>query len=60
MHVRVCNSKQKWNRDECWCEYRELYDWSSCKDDYLWNPRTCDYECNKACKIDANLDIKNY
>ena len=26
----------------------------------MWNPRTCNCECNKACRIDENLDIKNY
>ena len=25
----------------------------------MWNPRKCDCECNKACKIDEYLDIKN-
>ena len=23
----------------------------------MWNPRMCDWECNKACKIDKYLDI---
>ena len=26
----------------------------------MWNPRKCDCECNKACKIDEDLDIENY
>ena len=25
----------------------------------MWNPSTCDCGCNKACKIDEYLDIKN-
>ena len=25
----------------------------------MWNPSTCDCECNKACKIDEYLGIKN-
>ena len=25
----------------------------------MWNPSTCVCECNKACKIDEYLDIKN-
>ena len=54
----VCNSKQKWNHDECRCEYKELDDWSSYKDDYRWNLITCDFECNKACKIDKYFYIK--
>ena len=33
--------------------------WSSCKDDYMWNPITCDCECNETFKIDEYLDIKN-
>ena len=24
----------------------------------MWNPSTCDYECNKACKIDEYSYIK--
>ena len=33
LNDNVCNSNQKWNHDECWCERKELDDWSSCKDD---------------------------
>ena len=36
-----CNSKQKWNHNECRCECKELDDWGSCKNDYMWNPSTC-------------------
>ena len=25
----------------------------------MWNPSTCDGECNKACKVDEYLDIQN-
>ena len=25
----------------------------------MWNPSTCDSECNKACKMDEYLEIKN-
>ena len=31
----VCNSKQKWNPDECLRECKELDDWGSCKGDYM-------------------------
>ena len=34
-------------------------DWCFCKNDYIWNPSTCDCECNKACKSNEYLDIKN-
>ena len=25
----------------------------------MWNPSTCDCKCNKICKIDEYLDIRN-
>ena len=39
----------KKNHDECPFMCKEL--WSSCKDNYAWNPSTCDCECDKACWI---------
>ena len=59
MNESVWNSKGKWNHDEYQCECKELNDRSSCKDDYISNPSTCNFECNKAWKIDHYLDIKN-
>ena len=40
LNETVCNSKQKWNPDECWCDCdcKELYDWGACQKDYMWNP----------------------
>ena len=55
----ICSLKQKWNHDECCCEYKELADWSSCKNDCMWNPSKSDCECNKACKTDEYLATKN-
>ena len=60
MNENVCNSKQKWNHNEFCCECKELDHWGSCKNDYLWNPSTCDCECNKASKIYEYLDIKTW
>ena len=53
------NSKQKWNHNEFRCECKKLDDWGPCKNHYMWNPSTSDCKCNKACKIDEYLDIKN-
>ena len=50
---------QKLNLDECWFECNEVDDYSSCKDDYMWNPSTCDCECNKTYKFDEYVDIRN-
>ena len=57
LNESVCNSRQKWNHKECRCE--ELDDWGSYEKGYMWNSITCDCECNKACKIDEFLHIKN-
>ena len=59
LNENVCNSLQKSNHAACWCKCKELNDWSSCINYYIWNPSMCDCECNKACKIDEYLDIKN-
>ena len=59
MNESVCNLKQKWNHDEYQSECKELDDWSCYNNDCMGNPSTCDWECNKACKIDDYLVIKN-
>ena len=59
LNENVCNSKQKWNRDECGCECKELDDESFCKKCYMWNPSTCYCEYDKACKLGEYLAIKN-
>ena len=50
---------QTWNHDEYQCECKELHDWSSCINDYIWNPNTCDCECNQVCKIGEYLYAEN-
>ena len=52
LNESVCNSKQKWNHNEYWCECKELNICGSCEKGYTWDPNTCDSECNKACKSD--------
>ena len=38
---------------------KELDDWGSCKNARIWNSSMGDCKCNKVCKIDKYLDIKN-
>ena len=38
---------------------KELDDWCSYENNFMWNPRTCDLECNNAFKVDEYLDFKN-
>ena len=60
LYESVCNSKQKWNHDDCQCECKELDDWGSCKNIYMWNPSTCDCQCNETYKSEEYLDIRKY
>ena len=59
LNESVCNSKQKWDHDECRCECNELDDWGSFKDDYIWCLSMCNCECNKARESNEYLDIEN-
>ena len=59
LNERVCNSKQRWNHSKCQWECKELDDWGSCGNDYMWNSSTDYCEYNKTCKIDEYLDIRN-
>ena len=34
----ICNSKQRWNKDKCRCECKELIDKGVCDKEYIWNP----------------------
>ena len=38
----VCNNKQRWNKDKCWHECKELIYESRCDKGFIWNPRNCD------------------
>ena len=43
----VCNNKQGWNKNKCWCECKELIDKGICDKGFIWNPSNCEYECDK-------------
>ena len=43
LNENLFNSKQKWSHHECWCECKELDDWSYFKDNYTWNPSACSW-----------------
>ena len=52
----VCNNKQKWNKDKCRCECKELIDKGTCDKGFIWNPSYC--ECDKNCDIGEYLDYE--
>ena len=54
MKVYVIQSKNGIIINDTYIYYEELDDTGSSKNDYMWNPSTCNCEYNKA------LDIKNF
>ena len=55
----ISNNKQKWNKDKCRCESKELIDEDVCNKSYIWNPSNCECECDKCCNIGEYLNYKN-
>ena len=43
LDVIVCNNKQRWNKDKCGCEYKELIDKGLYNRGYAWNPNNCEF-----------------
>ena len=33
----ICNNKQRWNKDKCRCECKELIDKGVCGKGFIWN-----------------------
>ena len=44
----VCNNKQRWNEDKCWCECKELIDKGIWNKGFIWNLSNFEFECNKS------------
>ena len=61
--ANICNNKQRWNKDKCKCECKELIDKGVCDKGFIWNPSNCececDCECDKACVVGEYLDNGN-
>ena len=36
LNESVCNSRQKWNHNECRSECKELDNWGFCEKGYMW------------------------
>ena len=53
----VCNNKQRWNEDKCWCECKELIDGVYDKG-FIWNPNNYEVECDKSCDLGEYLDYE--
>ena len=55
----VCNNKQRWNKNKCRYECKELIDKKVCDKGFIWNPSNCEYECDKKCDNGEYLDYEN-
>ena len=55
----VCNNKQRWNKNKCRSEYKELIAKAICDKGLIWNPRNYKCECDKTCDIGEYLDYEN-
>ena len=47
----ICNNKQRWNKDQCRCECKELIDKG-----FIFNPSNCKCECDELCNTSQYLD----
>ena len=52
----IRNSKKRWNKDNCRCEYKELIDKGVCDKGFTFNPSNCECEYDKSCDI-GNIQI---
>ena len=59
LDASVCNNKQRWNNNECRCEYKELIDKGVCDKGPILNPSNCENECDKSCDVGEYLDYKH-
>ena len=55
----ICNDKQRWNKNKCRCECKELIDKGICDNGFIRNPSNCECECDKNCDIGEYSDYKN-
>ena len=57
--ANVCNNKQRWNKDKCRYECKELVDKGMCDKGFIWNPNNYECECDKTCDVREYLDHEN-
>ena len=56
----ACNNKQRWNKDKCRCECKELINKGMPDKEFICkNPSNCEREYDKACDVGEYLDYEN-
>ena len=51
-----CHSKQRWSKDKCRCEFKELIDKGVCDKGSIFNPSNYECEYDKSCDIDPLVE----
>ena len=59
LFANACNNKQRWNKEKCRCESKQLIEKGLCDKGFNWDPSNCEWECNKSCNVREYLDYKN-
>ena len=59
LNTIICNNKQRWNKDKCRYECKELIDKGVCDKGFIFNPSNCECECDKSCNIRQYLDYSD-
>ena len=49
--ANACNNKQRWNKNKCRIECKELIDKGVCDIGFIWSPSNCECEFDKACDV---------
>ena len=55
----VFNNKQKWNKDICRCECKQLINKGIYNKGYTWNPSNCECEGVKSCNVGEYLNYSD-
>ena len=59
LNETICNNKQRWNEENCRCEFIELIDKVVWDIGFIFNPSNCECECDKSCNISQYLDYSD-
>ena len=59
LDASIFHDNQRWKNDKCRCKYKELIGKGRCDDRFIWNPSTCECECDKSCDVEKYLDYEN-
>ena len=59
LDASACNNIQCWNEDKGMHQCKELLGKGLCNKGFIWNPSSCECECDKSCGIGEYLHCSN-